>query len=335
VELALEEKLAEFHNQLSEVSKTSHEGMRHYLEVQARGTREEIDSALHRMREEALRGFSEELGRTIEAQIRSSAEAAAQQVREDREKLQADLKVTSGHLMAETERQLTDLRRATSETLGREAQAIAEQYRDELRRLGDYFRDRSTKEFEAALEGAAESQRAAILERISMDFEAVRQRHFGQLEDRAGQLTQESFDRLHKLVGSAALAVEQQIESACQRVEAAADKATERLRGEVAELSRALVDQVRREAEHVLDGFRGRLELAAHALGILMPPPSQPAAREEPEPRPPSPAPDPLFESLAEDLARRHEQAVQEAAETFRAKIAEVLAPFGDPSRQR
>jgi hypothetical protein len=237
--------------------------------------------------------------------------------------------------MAETERQLTDLRRATSETLGREAQAIAEQYRDELRRLGDYFRDRSTKEFEAALEGAAESQRAAILERISMDFEAVRQRHFGELEDRAGQLTQESFDRLHKLVGSAALAVEQQIESACQRVEAAADKATERLRGEVAELSRALVDQVRREAEHVLDGFRGRLELAARALGILMPPPSPPAAREEPEPRPPSPAPDPLFESLADDLARRHEQAVQEAAETFRAKIAEVLAPFGDPSRQR
>jgi hypothetical protein len=335
-EVGPKENLAAFREQLSDISKSSQEGMRQYLEVQAKGIREEIEHTLQRIREEAVGGFGEELRRAAETQIQTATEALAQRAGEAAEKHQADLKMACGQILTETERQLSQARRESTETLGREAQAVAEQYRDELRRLGDDLRERTTKEFEAALEGAAAAQRATLVEDLRRALAEVQERNFSQLEERAKELTQEATDHLHRLVGTGTLAVEQSVELARQRMAEAAEKAVEGIRGQFGELFQASAAQARRDAEVVLHDLRERLAAAARSLAAPSGAPRRLAERESPT-APPEPARDAsetALASLADDLSRRHELAVQEAVESFRARIAEVLAPYGSGARR-
>jgi len=231
-------------------------------------------------------------------------------------------------LVGETAKQLSAMTRATIESLARETRAVSDECRTEARRTLEEFGQRGPRELEASLARLVEKHREAMLRELQQEADNSSQRALDQIRIRSEQVAREAADTVYKQVGVGAVALKDWADQARSGLDSLLAKSLEDFEKRVAQLSHATLDQHRRGSEVLVEDLRARLQQAARIFqekgqeqraesGRVV----EPAPSGGPEA---APSPDPAFERLT----KTQEQAVNEAAEAFRKKLADMLAGF-------
>ncbi len=235
-------------------------------------------------------------------------------------------------LVDETAKQLGAMTRLTVESLTREARTITQESRDQARKTFQEFQERGTRELEAHLEKGLEKHREAMLKLLQKAAEDSTEQALAQVKSRSEQAVQEASDTVYKQVGVGAVVLKDWADQARTHLESFLQKSAEGFQKQIAGLSEATLERHRRESEVLVEDLRARLQQAARIFQDKESGPLDTKTAEAPE----KPADSsPLERKIEEDsdpvierLRKQQEQALSEAAEAFRNKLAKMLEGF-------
>jgi phosphoribosyl-ATP pyrophosphohydrolase len=235
-------------------------------------------------------------------------------------------------LVDETAKQLGALTRVTVESLTREARTIAQESRDQVRKTLQEFQERGARELEAHLEKGLEQHRETMLKLLEKAAEDSTEQALAQVKSRSEQAVKEASDAVYKQVGVGAVVLKDWADQARTHLENFLQRSAEGFQRQIAGLSEATLEKHRRESEVLVEDLRARLQQAARIFQDKESGPLDTKAPETPEkPGDPSPLERKVEEDsdpVIERLRKQQEEALSEAAQAFRNKLAEMLEGF-------
>lgn len=277
--------------------------------------------------------IAEEAKKQVTALNQSTRDALAREARATVEtvKTLGEKLGTSGEvLVGETAKQLSAMTRDAIKSLAQETRAISDECRAQTRRVLEEFGQRGPRELEASLGRVVEKHREAMLRELQREADDSTQRALAQIKTRSEQVAREAADTVYKQVGVGAVALRDWADQARSGLQGFLTKSVEDFQKRVDELSQTTLDQHRQGSEVLVDDLRARLQQAARIFEEKgQEKRAEPASGKPVEPAPSAgpdaaPSPDPALERLK----KTQEQAVNEAAEAFRTKLAEMMAGF-------
>ena len=326
------------HRRLADLAASAAEGFRHEAETLVRTLRAELEDAVRQAREKSATESSEQIHKIAEGVLESSVMEVRKQVHDALEMLSEQLVTSEKGSVAKTKQQLDALTEGALAFLTREAQASREAFRDQLRKTLQEFQDRHAHDVDAQLQTTLEKQRGAFLRRVQEEAESSSQRAAAQLKTKAEQIAQETSDMMFKQVGVAVVAARDWAEGTRALLEARFQKSCDTFQKQMEDASKVALEKHRTELGTLAEGLHDRLQRAAHlfqATETVVETRVPKAAEDFPQTfssqRPRSVEEE--LEVLVMQWKAKQEQAVRDAEEAFRRRLAEILRAL-QPTRK-
>jgi hypothetical protein len=277
--------------------------------------------------------MTEETKKQLASVNQSTREALAREAKSSVETmgmLGEKLAASGEAMVGETAKQLSAMTRFTLESLSQEAHAASEECRAQARRTLEEFGQRGLKELEAQFQRAGEKHRENMLRQLQREADDSSERALTQIRNRSEQVAKEASDTVYKQVGVGAVVLKDWADQARTQLESSLQRSAEAFEKRIAELSQITLDKHRQGSEVLVEDLRARLQQAARIFQDPGAEKFEAASAKPPEaatsvPTNPKPGTD---ADPVERLKKSQEQAVNEAAEAFRKRLADMLAGF-------
>lgn len=275
--------------------------------------------------QERMNEISDQLVKTTNELTEASDQALRQRAANVLEDLSGSLETTRDSIIEGTKQQLENAIHASSSVLRKEAEAIG----NELKSVSENFRTFGqdvVSEAQKRLQGVSallDDQLAGSAERAMGNFQAGSER-----------LVKDASDALTREVGLAAMVTKDWAEQARALLDLRFQKSMQDFEKWIGDQTQASREQVAKESRAALDGLRARINKASSLFETPIPEKPAPAQETVTPPNPPEQAPEletvpEEFENpIAVQVRTKQQQAVNDAVEAFRKKIAESLATF-------
>ncbi len=330
-ELDVQGKTEEFRKGIADLSASSLQGLQNYSEVLLGGFQNEMKEALSAFQEKSAKEVSDSLQKVSETQLEASAELLRKQADDALEMMREDLQATGKKLLEGTRKQLEDATQSAATSLARQAKALEEEFRGQLRKTLLDFEVVGARELESHLQKTQMSRREAILAELQTEVNASGDRAVTQIKSRADQVVNDASDLMYKQVGVAEVVMKDWADQAKIRLETHFLKSTEVFEKQLDELSKTALERHRKKAEVLVEGLHDRLDQAARLFQNAGPEAVVPNLLKAADALPNTPAPQNPTKAEASPAhpsnptKDEHEQAVNEATQEFRSKINEIL----------
>ena len=281
----------------------------------------------------------DELQKVARTVLHASSETLRKEVEQVTVTLQNDFKASQATVADHARKQLLALARSTVDTLNREAFAGLDEFRARLHKSAQESREESLRELEASFQGALEKQRATISIFLQQQAEQCRDHAALQIKTISEQIIAKATDALDRqggkstrtladFGGQARVGLENQV----QKIEMEAKNSLWEFQRQIDQSSNASLDNFRKETGNLLDEVALRLQHSVRSF--------QSATADEVRAELQK-ASDNLLEVSAgqmrkqteqtlelvtERLKEKEEEVVNDAADVFRSRIAEIFA---------
>jgi hypothetical protein len=312
---------------MAELSGASLQGLQNYADTRLNGFRSELQETLSLFQENSAKEASARLQKVAEEQLDFSARQVQKQTAEALGGLRDKFEAAGKEFSESAKLQLESIARSTLVSLEQEAKASNEKFRDQLQRTVQETQERSTRDLEGRLEGAAEKQRAIILSEMEKEARASSERAVASLKNQSDRVTNESRDLMYRQVGMAEVVMKDWADQAKQRLDSYFEKSLEVFRKQIGEVSVAVWEGHLKKSEALAEGLHGRFQQAAllfRGVGsdvdlpkrLQIEPPAVPARVQT---------------AVASELkvgGRKEDRTTNDATEAFRSKLAEILEGY-------
>ncbi len=280
-----------------------------------------------------------ELQKVVQELLRGSAESLRKEMNEITAQLHSDLKASKATLAEDARKQLAVMTQSTVDSLNREAFAGLEEYRTRLRKSAQESREASLRELEVSFREALERQRASISAFLQQQAEQSRDHAALQIKTITEQIVAKATDALDRQMGrntrmladlgdQARAGLDNQV----QKIEMETKNSVWEFQRQIDQSSGASIDKFRREMGTLVDEVVSRLhqsvrtfqsstsdeiraELEKASDNLLEVSAAQMRKQTED-----------TLELITEKLKEKEEEVVNDAADVFRGKIAEIFA---------
>jgi len=284
IELSLKEQSDRYQTQIAQASSSGLEAFRHYLETVVESSRTELEQISRRAKENAAEGLLDELHKTVDTALESSASHLHTQVEDSVTLTNEELKRVGKDLLEDCRKQVGNLTRATIGSLTSEVQAIAEEYRRQHQSKFQEITNKSMREIETSVQQAMRREKETFLRQLEDEVEASAARAAARVKAQSEAAAQQASDKIYRQVGEAAVVLKEWADQARERFEARSRDSVETFRKQAEEVSRASLEAARGQAAELGKNLAERLREAARFLQAPEPEGSQRKATEVSEP---------------------------------------------------
>lgn len=314
-----------FRKQLADLLTSAQEAFRQTAEAEVQELRAEFSERLKSLSQERENEISDHLRKTANELSEASDQALRQRVAHALEDFSGGLESAQSSIIGSTKQELEKAIQTSSFNLRQEAEAMV----NDLKSLGEGLNA-------AGQEAVNESQRRlqGISALLDKEIAGSAERALANLQTGSVKLVKDTSDALTRQVGLAAMVTKDWAEQARALLDQKFQQSMQVFEAWIEGQTRASQEQLARESRAALSGLRARIIRASSVLESAAPEEAPQKHEAAPPVTPPQPSqtaeslPEEIDNPVAIQVRAKQQQAVNEAVESFRKKIAESLATF-------